>query len=157
MSGRVDIRRIVTTPVVGPYIAFAVVLSLVLGGCATEVIQLDSTATTVESPAESAAVELSSATLAELTVVLRDEVALLGRAVFDGERDEARLHLERIDLAWEFAEPLIVAQYGELADQITYDLRRVLELARSAVERNRPADADKATAFLRLALQSLDA
>jgi hypothetical protein len=55
------------------------------------------------------------------------------------------------------AEPLIVARFGELADQLTYDLRRVVELARSAVTRNRPADADKAVAFLRLALASLEA
>jgi len=34
-------------------------------------------------------------------------------------------------------------------------LQRVIELARSAVERNRPADASKATKFLELALQSL--
>jgi hypothetical protein len=47
-------------------------------------------------------------------------------------------------------------QFGELADQITYDLRRVVGLARSAVERNRPADASKAVAFFRLASASLN-
>jgi hypothetical protein len=51
----------------------------------------------------------------------------------------------------------MVGLFGELADQLTYDLRRVVELARSAVDRNRPADADKATSFLRLAVASLDA
>jgi hypothetical protein len=89
--------------------------------------------------------------------VLQDEIGALSRAVFDDDRDEARVHLDRINEAWSFAEPLIVAQFGELADQLTYDLRRVVELARSAVDRNRPADADKATSFLRLALESLEA
>ncbi|MGA0180245.1 MAG: hypothetical protein ACO3QD_00055 [Ilumatobacteraceae bacterium] len=128
------------------------------GGCATEVIELDVSPTTLP-PQEAAAVtaDLSQATLEDLTVVLQDEIGALSRAVFDDDRDEARVHLDRINEAWSFAEPLIVAQFGELADQLTYDLRRVVELARSAVDRNRPADADKATSFLRLALESLDA
>ena len=128
------------------------------GGCATEVIELDVPPTTLP-PQEAAAVtaDLSQATLEDLTVVLQDEIGALSRAVFDDDRDEARVHLDRINEAWSFAEPLIVAQFGELADQLTYDLRRVVELARSAVDRNRPADADKATSFLRLALESLDA
>jgi hypothetical protein len=128
------------------------------GGCATEVIELDVPPTTLP-PQEAAAVtaDLSQATLEDLTVVLQDEIGALSRAVFDDDRDEARLHLDRINEAWSFAEPLIVAQFGELADQLTYDLRRVVELARSAVDRNRPADADKATSFLRLALASLEA
>jgi hypothetical protein len=128
------------------------------GGCATEVIELDVPPTTLP-PQEAAAVtaDLSQATLEDLTVVLQDEIGALSRAVFDDDRDEARVHLDRINEAWSFAEPLIVAQFGELADQLTYDLRRVVELARSAVDRNRPADADKATSFLRLALESLEA
>ena len=128
------------------------------GGCATEVIELDVPPTTLP-PQEAAAVtaDLSQATLDDLTVVLQDEIGALSRAVFNDDRDEARVHLDRINEAWSFAEPLIVAQFGELADQLTYDLRRVVELARSAVDRNRPADADKATSFLRLALASLDA
>ena len=128
------------------------------GGCATEVIELDVPPTTLP-PQEAAAVtaDLSQATLDELTVVLQEEIGALSRAVFNDDRDEARVHLDRINEAWSFAEPLIVAQFGELADQLTYDLRRVVELARSAVDRNRPADADKATSFLRLALASLDA
>ncbi|MFZ9076340.1 MAG: hypothetical protein ACO20Z_04365 [Ilumatobacteraceae bacterium] len=128
------------------------------GGCATEVIELDVPPTTLP-PQEAAAAtaDLAQATLEDLTVVLQDEIGALSRAVFNDDRDEARVHLDRINEAWSFAEPLIVAQFGELADQLTYDLRRVVELARSAVDRNRPADADKATSFLRLALESLDA
>lgn len=127
-------------------------------GCATEVIEIDASPSTL-SAAEAAAVsaDLSTATLDELTQVLSEEVTALSRATFNGDRDEARQHLDRINEAWSFAEPLIVEKYGELADQLTYDLRRVIELARSSVERNRPADADKAKSFLRLALASLNA
>lgn len=132
--------------------------AFVATGCATEIIELDAPATTVDGQGDSTiSPSISSdATLADLTVVLRNEVELLGQAIFDTDRDAAREHLVNINTAWAYIEPLIVAQYGELADQLTYDLRRVIELARSAVERNRPADAGKANAFLRLALASLN-
>jgi hypothetical protein len=127
-------------------------------GCATEIVELDAPATTVDGQGDSTISPSipADASLADLTVVLRNEVELLGQAIFVTDRDAAREHLVSVNTAWAYLEPLIVAQYGELADQLTYDLRRVIELARSAVERNRPADAGKANAFLRLALASLD-
>ena len=143
-------------------VAFTTVMTFatafVATGCATEVIELDAPSTTVGGEGDSTISPSvpADATLAELTVILRNEVELLGQAVFVTDRDAAREHLVSINTAWAYIEPLIVAQYGELADQLTYDLRRVIELARSAVERNRPADAGKANAFLRLALASLN-
>lgn len=133
--------------------------AFVATGCATEIIELDAPATTVDGQGDSTISPSipADASLADLTVVLRNEVELLGQAIFVTDRDAAREHLVNINTAWAYLEPLIVAQYGELADQLTYDLQRVIELARSAVERNRPADAGKANAFLRLALASLDA
>ena len=137
----------------------AAALSLLAPGCATEVIESKLTttvapdATTTPSTAES----LAGADLPALVDVLREETDALSRAVFADDRAAARASLARIEEAWSLAEPLIVARFGELADQLTYDLRRVVELARSAVTRNRPADADKAVAFLRLALASLEA
>lgn len=139
----------------------AVVVTVVLfvtvaTGCATEVI--DSKVTTTIAVTDTTALpSLVGSSLDELVDVLRVEVTALSRAVFDNDKPAARAHLDRIDEAWALAEPLIVAQFGELADQINYDLRRVVALARSAVERNRPADASKAASFLRLALASLDA
>ena len=143
-------------------VAFTTVMTFasafVATGCATEIIELDSPSTTVDGQGDSTISPSipADASLAELTVVLRNEVDLLGQAIFVTDRDAAREHLVNINTAWAYIEPLIVAQYGEMADQLTYDLRRVIELARSAVERNRPADAGKAIAFLRLALDSLN-
>ncbi len=136
----------------------AIVMSMcivVTAGCATEVIELDTPVTT-NAATQSDVIIAADATLDELKIVLRDEMAALSAATFDSNRDLARIHLDRVNRAWQLMEPLIVAQFGELADQLTYDLRRVIELARSAVERNRPADADKAKLFLRLALASLE-
>ncbi len=143
-------------------VAFTTVMTFatafVATSCATEIIELDAPATTVGGEGDITIAQSvpADATLAELTVILRNEVELLSQAIFVTDRDAAREHLVSINTAWAYIEPLIVAQYGELADQLTYDLRRVIELARSAVERNRPADAGKANAFLRLALASLN-
>jgi len=132
------------------------------GGCATQVIEskvsttVTDTVTGDDSDLAGDDSDLSGADLDELVTVLQVEMSALSRAVLDSDEAAARAHLDRINQAWVYAEPLIVAKFGELADQITYDLRRVVELARSAVERNRPADADKAVSFLRLAVASLN-
>lgn len=129
--------------------------TIAASACATEVIE-SGTSTTNAEAAVGIGESLSGADLTELVIVLKEETAALSTSVFDGDKVAARSHVVRINEAWALAEPLIIASYGELADQITYDLRRVIELARSSVERNRPADADKAVAFLNLALASLD-
>jgi hypothetical protein len=123
-------------------------------GCATEVLQAP-TSSAVEIATTTLAPSLEGASLDELTAVLRDETLALSEALFASDTVSARAHLSRINEAWSFAEPQIAAKFGEFADQLIYDLQRVVELARSAVERNRPADASKAAKFLELALQSL--
>ncbi len=145
------------TKIVAFTTAMTFAAAFVATGCATEIIELDTPSTTVDGQGDGTISQPvpADATLAELTVILRNEVDLLSQAIFVTDRDAAREHLVSINTAWAYIEPLIVAQYGELADQLTYDLRRVVELARSAVDRNRPADADKAELFLRLALDSL--
>ena len=154
MATRTDPRRASTrTALRGVAATFTAVLGATFAtGCATEVI--DSKVTTTIA-VTSALPSLAGSSLDELAEVLDTEVTALSRAVFDDDKPAARAHLDRINEAWALAEPLIVAQFGELADQINYDLRRVVALARSAVERNRPADASKAASFLRLALVSL--
>jgi hypothetical protein len=128
--------------------------AMVSGGCATEVLQAP-TSSAVEIANTTLAPSLEGASLDELTAVLRDETLALSEALFANDTVMARAHLGRINEAWSFAEPQIAAKFGEFADQLIYDLQRVVELARSAVERNRPADASKAAKFLELALQSL--
>jgi hypothetical protein len=125
-------------------------------GCATEVIDSKLTTTSADVVQTTTPASLAAADLDRLVEVLREETTALSTAVFEGDKGAARAHVARINEAWQYAEPIIVARYGELADQITYDLRRVVGLARSAVERNRPADASKALSFLRLALAPLE-
>ena len=137
--------------------SLALAACLLVSGCATEVIESKLTTTTADGASLTTIASLAGEELPALVEVMRDETEALSRALFADDEAAARASLARIDEAWSFAEPIIVARFGELADQLTYDLRRVVELARSAVKRNRPADADKAVAFLRLAVASLEA
>ena len=144
---RLTARTVITVVAVGSTLT-------VSSGCATEVLQAP-TSSAVELATTTLAPSLEGAPLDELTAVLREETLALSEALFASDTVMARTHLSRINEAWSFAEPQIAAKFGEFADQLIYDLQRVIELARSAVERNRPADASKATKFLELALQSL--
>lgn len=135
---------------------FAAMLVVSTSGCATEVIDTKLTSSTVVASPTTTPASLAGADLDQLVGVLRDEVTALSTAVFESDKAAARAHLDRINEAWTYVEPLITARFGELADQINYDLRRVVGLARTAVERNRPADASKAVSFLRLASASLN-
>ena len=144
---RLTARTVITVVAVGSTLTIS-------SGCATEVLQAP-TSSAVELATTTLAPSLEGAPLDELTAVLREETLALSAALFASDTVMARTHLSRINEAWSFAEPQIAAKFGEFADQLIYDLQRVIELARSAVERNRPADASKATKFLELALQSL--
>jgi len=144
---RLTARTVITVVAVGSTLTIS-------SGCATEVLQAP-TSSAVELATTTLAPSLEGAPLDELTAVLREETLALSEALFASDTVMARTHLSRINEAWSFAEPQIAAKFGEFADQLIYDLQRVIELARSAVERNRPADASKATKFLELALQSL--
>ena len=63
----------------------------------------------------------------------------------------ARRHLANIDAIWIAMQPL--AQV--LGDQTLEDLQRMIDLVHTAVERNRPADGDKALRFLLLLDESI--
>ena len=88
--------------------------AFVATGCATEIIELDAPSTTVGGEGDSTISPSvpADATLAELTVILRNEVDLLSQAIFVTDRDAAREHLVSINTVWAYLEPLIVAQYG---------------------------------------------
>jgi hypothetical protein len=59
--------------------------------------------------------------------------------------------LADLQLAWQVLQPQIADQ----GEQLTQDLQRLVDLADSAVTRNRPADADKALRFLQIVIDSL--
>jgi hypothetical protein len=134
-------------------VLIGVMLAATLTGCATTVIEeptaADVTTTTV------AVLDIESASLRELGGVLAERVDALSAATFAGDKTLARSVLADIDTVWTALSDGIRAELPMLADQLLYDFERVIALCRTSVERNRPADADKALRFLPLALASL--
>lgn len=123
----------------------------VLNGCATTINQ--SVVTTVASTSESTiqATIDSRLTLDELLGELLLAVDDLSSSMQQAERRQVANQLAQVVLLSEATRPKILA----ISDQLAYDFDRVIELAKSSVERNRPADADKALRFLPLIIESL--
>lgn len=130
-----------------------VALAVTLTGCATTIIEepttADVTTTTV------AVLDIESASIGELGAVLAERVDALSAATFAGDKALATSVLADIDTVWTALSSGIRTELPMLADQLLYDFERVIALCRTSVERNRPADADKALRFLPLALASL--
>ena len=128
--------------------ALAVVAALGLGACATT-IEGDTAATSTV-PA-STTTTIPRGTVAELFGSILDIGANLGNDIASGEMATARAKLADIRATWQ----AIMPQIADLGRDQADDLRRLIGLYETAVERKRPADADKATRFLQLAIEPL--
>jgi len=134
-------------------IATLISVTSLLSGCATTIN-------------ESAPTTLADNVVAETTIVTVDQqlstedllaqmlttVNELSDAMQKSDRQTATKKVDQILLIGEAVRPKILT----LSDQLTADFDRVVALAKSSVERNRPADADKALRFLPLIIDSLE-
>ena len=120
-------------------------------GCATTVTDSarggDAPPTTV--PVTAPAVDDATPTAA-VFAAMADAAARLSEAMVDGDRARARAELAVLEELGDALAPRV----ARASEQLAADLARVLDLARTAVERNRPADADKAVRFLPLVAAS---
>jgi hypothetical protein len=127
-------------------VLFGVVSAMVVtsSSCATTIVETresqstspPSTVQVVTTPPPSTTVEVLDAMhtlIGELSEIV---AATGGPRAFD--------HLDRIETLWERARPAIQADHTTLLS----DFERMMALCRLAVERRRPAEADKAFAFL---------
>lgn len=87
----------------------------------------------------------------ELLTEMLQSVNALSDAMQKSDHEIATKHLDQIILINDAVRPKIL----ELSDQLAADLDRVVALTKSSVERNRPADADKALRFLPLIIDSI--
>jgi hypothetical protein len=131
----------------------AATLGITTAGCATTIIEEAGLATTTTT---TTVIRISTNSLTELGAVLSERVTALSAAKFAGDGPLAQAVLTDIEKVWAALGGAIRLERPELADQLLYDFERVIELCRTAVVRNRPADADKAVRFLPLALASLN-
>ena len=87
----------------------------------------------------------------ELLSQMLQSINRLSDTMQKADRKAATLELDQVILLSSAVRPEIL----QVSDQLAADFDRVVALAQSSVERNRPADADKALRFLPLVIESL--
>jgi hypothetical protein len=133
-------------------VASIVSVTSLLSGCATTINE--SAPTTL---ADNVVTEMTIATIdqqlstEELLGQMLITINALSEAMQKSDRETATKKVDQILLINNAVRPKILT----LSDQLTADFDRVVALAKSSVERNRPADADKALRFLPLIIDSL--
>ena len=124
-----------------------VVLSMCsLAACSTTIVDTAPT-TTLVAPTT----VVPSGTTTELFDQLQTTVGELSKAISDSDRAMAKVKLAEIQEIWKVLQP----QIADRGDQFIQDMQRIIDLAISSVERNRPADADKSLRFLSLVIETL--
>ena len=127
-------------------LSLSVMATLALSACATTIIDTAPT-TTLVAPTT----VVPSGTAEELFPLLQRTIAEMSKAIRDSNGGVAKTKLAEVREIWKVLQP----QITERGDQFVQDLQRIIDLALSSVERNRPADADKALRFLTLVIETL--
>ena len=127
-------------------LSLSVIAILALSACATTIIDTAPT-TTLVAPTT----VVPSGTAEELFPLLQRTIAEMSKAISDSNGGVAKTKLAEVREIWKVLQP----QITERGDQFVQDLQRIIDLAASSVERNRPADADKALRFLSLVIETL--
>ena len=128
-----------------------IALLCLVASCATTI---NESATTTIASAQQEATQITvdlTLTRDELLAQMLQSINKLSDAMQKADRKAANLELEQITLLSSAVRPEIL----QVSDQLAADFDRVVALAQSSVERNRPADADKALRFLPLVIESL--
>ena len=130
---------------------YLVSLIVIASSCATTINQ--SAVTTVASSSESTTqVTINNQlTTDELLNKLLLAVEDLSKTMQKTERRQVSQQLARVVFLSDAIRPKILTT----SEQLAADFDRIINLTKSAVERNRPADADKALRFLPLIIESL--
>ena len=128
--------------------AIPLLAALVVSGCATTIVDVAPTST---APDTTVAATVPSGSDDELMELLGASMGRIAEALGERDRSAARSALADAQAAWRVLEPRLLARSAQLEE----DAQRLVDLAATAVERNRPADADKAMRFLSLLRESL--
>ncbi len=120
--------------------------AVLLTGCATTIIDTAPTTTAV-----APTTTIPSGTNNQLLEQMRLTISDISNAMSASDKTRAKARLSDLRLAWDVLQP----QIADKGEQLTQDLQRLIDLADSAVMRNRPADADKALRFLQIVIESL--
>lgn len=118
---------------------------LALASCATTIVDTAPTTT-----ATATTTTIPSGSTIDLMAELQDRLNQLSVATFAQDKPKAKAILSDIEAVWIALEPRATAD----GDQLVADLQRIIDLARTSVVRNRPAEADKASRFMQLLVDS---
>ena len=127
-------------------ISLVVMAMFSLAGCSTTIV--DTAPTTTLVPPTTV---IPTGTATELFDQLQATLGELSKAISDSDRAMAKVKLAEIEEIWKVLQP----QIAERGDQFIQDMQRIIDLAISSIERNRPADADKSLRFLSLVIEAL--
>ena len=117
-----------------------------LSACSTTIVDTSPT-TTLVAPTT----VVPSGTSTELFNQMQTTMGELSKAISDSNGAMAKVNLAEIREIWKVLQP----QIADRGDQFIQDMQRIIDLAISSVERNRPADADKSLRFLSLVIETL--
>jgi hypothetical protein len=126
--------------------SFVVLATCSLAACSTTIVDTAPT-TTLVAPTT----VVPSGTATELFDQLQTTIGELSKSISDNDRAMAKVKLAEIEEIWKVLQPQIV----DRGDQFIQDMQRIIDLAISSIERNRPADADKSLRFLSLIIETL--
>jgi hypothetical protein len=129
-----------------PLVLSVLATAVLLTGCATTIIDTAPTTTAV-----APTTTIPSGTNDQLLEQMRLTISDISTAMSASDKAKAKSLLANLQLAWEVLQP----QIADKGEQLTQDLQRLIDLADSAVTRNRPADADKALRFMQIVIESL--
>ena len=129
-----------------PLVLSVLAMAVLLPGCATTIIDTAPTTTAV-----APTTTIPSGTNEQLLEQMRLTISDISTAMSASDKTKAKSLLANLQLAWYVLQP----QIADKGEQLTQDLQRLIDLADSAVTRNRPADADKALRFMQIVIESL--
>lgn len=134
-----------------PRLAVVVSCVVALSSCATEII---TDAATTLPPELTTTTTLATPTgdIEQLLTQLNDTIVGLGQKIVDSDSTAYKQTYAEALAIWEVLKPQVESSGVIGLDE---DVRRIVELVRTATERKRPADADKAARFLSLLRESL--
>lgn len=128
------------------HVSLCVLAMCSLASCSTTIV--DTAPTTTLVPPTTV---IPTGTATELFDQLQATLGELSKAISDSDRAMAKVKLAEIEEIWKVLQP----QIAERGDQFIQDMQRIIDLAISSIERNRPADADKSLRFLSLVIEAL--
>ena len=134
-----------------PRLAVVVSCVVALSSCATEII---TDAATTLPPELTTTTTLATPTgdIEQLLTQLNEAITGLGQKIVDSDSTAYKQTYAEALAIWEVLKPQVESSGVIGLDE---DVRRIVELVRTATERKRPADADKAARFLSLLRESL--